>query len=396
VRCFYTVCRLLAALLATLLLIGAAPRPQQAATAVDRQHITLLPDAVANSTPPTLSAASYALLEPISGTLLAAGDADTRRPMASTTKIMTAMVVLERCAMEETVTVHPEAVGIEGSSIYLFAGEQITVKTLLYALLLASANDAAAALAYHVAGGIAPFAALMNEKATALGLCDTHFCNPHGLHHEEHYTTARELALLTAAAMAEPAFAEIVATKRYSASMTNGAASRLFVNHNRLLSSLEGAIGVKTGFTKAGGRCLVSAASREGLTLIAVTLNDPADWRDHTALMDWGFSAFEALTPVPMPSPLPVVGGCVGSVAIRPSEAPMLLLSATHPALSCTVELPRFLYAGFAAGEVVGRAIYRMGDRVLAEIPLITAEGVDALPTRPTLWERVRNLFRRY
>ncbi|MBO5327058.1 MAG: D-alanyl-D-alanine carboxypeptidase, partial [Clostridia bacterium] len=292
-------------------------------------------------------------------------------------------------------TVDQRAVGVEGSSIYLFAAEQIKVRTLLYALMLSSANDAAAALAIHTAGSIEDFAVLMNEKTAALGLKDTHFCNPHGLQDEAHYTTARELALLTATAMENKTFAEIVATARYSAPQMGTDASRLFLNHNKLLRTFDGAIGVKTGFTKTSGRCLVSAAGRDGLTLIAVTLNDPNDWRDHAALYEWGFSQYVALAPDPVPFTLPVVGGTLGEVTLTPRGTLRLTLPATHGEINCTVEAPRFLFGGFGENEIKGRLVYRMGDTVLGEIPLVTANAVPAAKADQTLWDRIKNLFRK-
>jgi len=401
VRYFAFSCRLGAIFLILCLCLSAGAVSLTAAgqtvvTANDLQSFSILPESsVPVSAPPATNAASYALLDPTSGKLLAEKDADTKRPMASTTKIMTALVVLERCDLAQTVIIPPEAVGVEGSSIYLFAGERITVETLLFALMLSSANDAATALALHTAGSIPDFAALMNQKATELGLSNTHFVNPHGLQAEDHYTTARDLATLTAAALQNTTFAEIVATKRYSVPQQGTGASRLFLNHNRLLRNFEGAVGVKTGFTKASGRCLVSAATRDGLTLIAVTLRDPDDWRDHQALLEWGFSQYIAFAPKPMLSPLPVVGGTAPSVAVKPANAIALTLPAQHPEITCTVELPRFLYAGFAGGTQVGRVIYRMGDDLLFETPLLTENGVPATQARLSLWERIRNLFRK-
>ena len=212
-RFFHTVLCLIAILFC--LPFCSAAADTRSVLPLDTASFSVVPESTMPVTAaPQTSAASFALLDPVSGELIAARDADTRRPMASTTKIMTALVVLERCDLEAVVTVDQKAVGTEGSSIYLFAGEQIKVHTLLYALMLSSANDAAAALAIHTAGSIEDFAALMNEKAAALGLKDTHFCNPHGLQDEQHYTTARELAILTAAAMKNDTFAEIVATTR--------------------------------------------------------------------------------------------------------------------------------------------------------------------------------------
>lgn len=391
--------RLLPCLLAFLILLAALPVAavgRFAAQGFDSTaHTVLSAEAAPQIAAPAVSAASFALLDPVSGDLLAARDADIRRPMASTTKIMTALVALEQLSPDEVVTVPAEAVGVEGSSVYLFAGEQITVRTLLYALMLSSANDAAAALALHTAGSIEGFAALMNEKAAALGLQSTHFCNPHGLHDPEHYTTARDLAHLTAAALKNEIFAEIVATKRYSAPQMGTDAHRLFLNHNRLLRTFDGAVGVKTGFTKASGRCLVTAARREGLLLIAVTLSDPNDWRDHTALLEWGFANYTAFSPEFPALSLPVVGGEAATAALVPASPVRITLPANHGEIACTVEAPRFLFAGFAAGEQKGRLIYRTDGKILCEVALVTETGVNPLPKRQSPWERLKNLFRK-
>ena len=379
-------------LLLTLLLLTLPASAR--ADAIATSSFSVLPSAEAEvRTPPTTSAASMALYDPVSGAFIAEHDADTRRPMASTTKIMTALVVLEVMQPDTVVKVPAAAVGIEGSSIYLFVDEEITVRTLLYALLLSSANDAAAALALVCAGSIESFADQMNRKAAELGLADTHFVTPHGLHDDTHYSTARDMARLAAAALENPTFAEIVSTVRYSAPQNGTGASRLFINHNRLLRSYEGTIGVKTGFTKASGRCLVSAARRDGLTLIAVTLNDPNDWRDHAALYDWGFSQYVAFSPMLPPFTLPVVGGTESSVLLKPFAAMQMTLPAAHGEITCRIEAPRFLYAGFAAEKAVGEVTWQMDGKVIAKAPLVTAKGVSSEKTRISLWERIKNFF---
>lgn len=345
------------------------------------------------SAPPATAAHALALLDATSGHFLTLSNADERRPMASTTKIMTALVILENCTLGDTVTVPREAVGVEGSSIYLFENEEITVETLLYALLLSSANDAATALAIHAAGSVAEFAALMNEKAAAMGLTNTHFTNPHGLYDENHYTTARELALLTAAALSDKTFAEIVSTKRYTAPQNGTDATRLFLNHNRLLRTYEGAVGVKTGFTKKSGRCLVSAATREGLTLIAVTLDDGNDWRDHAALFDWGFSEYVGFAPEPAPLSLPVVGGEAAEVLLVPSSSFSLTLPRLHGEITCTVELPRFLYAGFDEGSYVGQLVYRMDGKIIGTVVLKTEAGVARTKLHRTFFEKLKDVL---
>ena len=255
--------------------------------AVDRAGVYYKEGAVA-----TAAAADIVMEQ--SGYVLSAGNAHTRMGMASTTKIMTALLAIERLDPETVVTVPKEAVGIEGSSIYLTEGEQITVSDLLYGLMLESGNDAATALAIAAGGTVEDFVRLMNERAAELGLEDTHFSNPHGLSADDHYTTAYDLARLTCAALENETFAAIVSCK--TKTISDG--RRYLSNHNRLLRSYEGYIGVKTGYTRHAGRILVSAAERGESQLIAVTLADPDDWRDHAALLDYGFAVLAAQTPV--------------------------------------------------------------------------------------------------
>lgn len=384
--------RIFAVLLVFTGILSLLPARNAAKTTAAPTATVTAPAVPAPATEAPRTGAAAMVLTAQNGAVLAEKNADERRPMASTTKIMTALVVLERLPLDTVVTVPPEAVGVEGSSIYLFAGEQITAETLLWGLLLSSANDAAAALAVAAAGSVPAFVALMNEKAAALGLSDTHFENPHGLHAEGHFTTARDLARLALAALENETFAEMVAAKRHTAPQNGTGAARLFVNHNRLLSTYEGAVGVKTGYTRAAGRCLVSAAKRNGLLLVAVTLSDGSDWADHKALFDWGFSNyafFRAELPV---KALPVTGGSAGEAAVALGAAFSCLLPAAHGEITCTAELPHFLYGGCRAGDVLGRAVFYAGDEVLCTLPVIAAETVEPL-RRSTLFERIRRVW---
>ena len=228
-----------------------------------------------------VSATAAVLLDADTGQVLYEKNGDEQMLIASTTKIMTALVVLEQAGLDDTVTVTRDHMA-EGSSMYLKPGETVRVEELLYGLLLCSGNDAALALT-ACAGGPEPFVALMNEKAAALGMARTSFANPNGLDDEEHYSTARDMAALAAAAMEEPTFRRICSSR----SVTIG--QRTMENHNRLLRQVEGCIGLKTGYTKAAGRTLVSCAERCGCRLIAVTLRDSDDWADHAALYEYGF-----------------------------------------------------------------------------------------------------------
>ena len=200
---------------------------------------------------------------------------------------MTGLLICEECDLTQEVSVPPEAAGIEGSSVYLRAGERVCVEDLLYGMMLQSGNDAAASLAIAHSGSIEAFAQRMNARAAELGLKDTHFANPHGLDAEENFSTASDLARLAAKAMDNETFARVVSTRQYRFG------ERVVINHNKLLWRYEGAEGVKTGFTKAAGRILVSSAMRQGRRLICVTINAPDDWNDHAALLDAGFSQFK-------------------------------------------------------------------------------------------------------
>lgn len=290
---------------------------------------TVLPVASApEEMPPSsflsLSAQSAVLMCAENREILYEKNASLPLGMASTTKLMTALVVTEQTGAERVISVPPAATGIEGSSIYLSAGEKLTVEELLYALLLSSANDAAVALALTVSPTVEDFCALMNKKASELGLTHTHFQNPHGLHHEEHYTTARELGIIASAVLEVPLLRRIVATKKATISHDGKPDRRLLVNHNRLLSLYPDAIGMKTGFTKKTGRTLVSAAERDGLTLIAVTLNAPDDWNDHKKLLDYGFSQYEMVT-------FAEAGACRYAMPVTGSATKFVLLTNEKP-----------------------------------------------------------------
>lgn len=362
-----------------------------------------IPGVAAPSSSPSVSAHSAVLLDADDGTVLYAKDADTRHPMASTTKVMTALVALEHMEPDTVISVAPEAVGVEGSSIYLVEGEELTLEQLLYALLLESANDAAVAIAVGVAGSVEAFAGLMNQKAAELGLTDTQFQNPHGLDAEGHYTTARELALIARAALQNELLLKMVSTRKTTIPHDGNDGVRLLVNHNKMLRLYEDAIGVKTGYTKKSGRCLVSAAERDGVRLIVVTLNAPDDWNDHAELLDYGFSLRESVTlcePDGICIAVPVVGGAKSSVIVSNPEGLLRSLPKEHPEITRTVELPRFLYAPVETGETVGRVLFRCDlDRdgkaeVIGEAPLTVQYGVEqAEPPKKSFWQWLRSLF---
>ena len=337
-----------------------------------------------------VSARSAIVIEASTRQVVFEKDADTRRPMASTTKIMTALVALESGDITREITVDAAAAGVEGSSIYLKAGDKITLESLLWALMLESANDAAAAIAIGVAGSIEAFAELMNAKAAELGLANTHFTNPHGLSDDEHYTTARDLAKLTAAAMENETFCEIVSTDKYRIAYSDTA--RSLHNHNKMLHLYDGAVGVKTGFTKVSGRCLVSAAERDGMTLIAVTLGAPNDWDDHTAMLDLGFSSLERAVLIE-PYESAFISPCIGSekseLTIKNREGLSVVLPKSGHEITRRIILPRYFWAPVEKDSVVGKIEFYDGDARLGEVALYAEESAYRLQYKQSFFERI-------
>lgn len=317
-----------------------------------------------------VSAQSAAVMDPISGRLLFDKNSSKQSLIASTTKIMTALLICERCNVLDQMRIPKEAVGIEGSSMYLREGEKLTLQELLYGLMLSSGNDAAVALALYCCGSIEEFANQMNDKARSLGMTQTHFANPNGLDAKDHYSTARDLAILAAFAMENPVFAQTVSTK------TITAGNRFLRNHNKLLWLYPGADGVKTGYTKAAGRILVSSAERNRRRLVAVTINDPNDWHDHATLLDQGFSKYNLQRIV-------TVGDCVGYREIAggtPSR--VAVLAAENYVYSIAEEenpqllLPGsgFIYAPVAEGADAGYAYVLISGKAVGKIPVVYGE----------------------
>ena len=341
-------------------------------------------------------------MEAESGSVIYEKNAHTRLPMASTTKIMTALVALELASPDTVICVDGRAVGTEGSSVYLCEGEKLTLEQLLYALMLESANDAAVAIAIGVLGSEEAFVDAMNEKASSLGLSDTHFANPHGLDAEAHYTTAYELARIAQAALQDPLFKTIVSTRKTTIPHQDTDAVRLLVNHNKMLRQYEGCIGVKTGFTQKSGRCLVSAAERDGVTVIAVTIHSPDDWNDHTKLLDYGFANYQRveLCPADFRFCLPVVGGKETYVTVGVSQTASVTLPIGSPVIEQTIECPRHLYATVNKGDICGRMLFLCdtdGDgvkEIIKEIPLVAEYTVERNAPRRNFWQRLWQWFK--
>lgn len=324
-------------------------------------------DAAKAADVPSVCAKSAILMDAKTGRALYEKAADEKSLVASTTKIMTGLLVCERGNLDEALAVPPQAVGVEGSSMYLKAGERVTVRDLLYGMMLRSGNDAATALALHLSGSIPAFAAQMNLRAQQLGLTGTHFENPHGLDSEQNYSTARDLARLACAALENETFRQIVSTK------TVCAAGRSLTNHNKLLWRYDGAIGVKTGYTMAAGRILVSAAQRDGRTLVAVTIADPDDWRDHARLLDYGFSCIAARVLAEQGQPLGFVRLTDGSEIALIAGETLCVRPLAEEAVTLRLNVPVFLESEYAQGQAGTLEAYVDGD-LAASIPVYFAE----------------------
>ena len=332
------------------------------------------------------SATSAILMDVDSGRVLYQHNADAQMLIASTTKILTALVALRDGDLEDVVTVSAQAAGTEGSSMYLRAGEELTLETLLYGLLLCSGNDAAVAIAEHVGGSVAGFVERMNAYAAELGMENSSFANPNGLDDEEHYSTARDMAVLACAAVRNETLVRIASTK----SVTIG--GRTMTNHNKLLSMEEGCIGLKTGYTRAAGRTLVTCAERNGQRLVAVTLQDGNDWADHQSLYDYGFSTYPArkgavLGQETARASVAGSGGSVPLVAAKSFSWPV----AEEESFSMRLELQP-LEAPVLAGTEAGEAVFFVDGTEVGRVTLLCGRTV--LPLSGTALETLkRGLF---
>ncbi len=326
---------------------------------------------------PEVSAKTSVLINGATGTVLYEKNAHTPMPMASTTKIMTAVLLLESVDLNQTIVVTEEMVRVEGSSMGLLAGDTVSYKALLAGLMLPSGNDAANTVAISLAGSVEAFAGWMNEKATELQMWDTHFVTPSGLDADEHYSTAYDMALLAAYAMRIPAFYEVVSSSNATVQFGNPPYKRTLYNHNKLLNLYDGVCGIKTGYTKRSGRCLVSAVKQEDEYLIAVTLNAPDDWNDHIALYEYGFSALQSrAVDAQLTDTLPVIGGTQPQVAIDTPPFSVGVTVQEADKITQQVCLPDFIYAPVQYGQIVGCMVYKIGDSVIAKKDIIAMQSV--------------------
>ena len=332
-----------------------------------------------------ISAEKAIVVDRVGNTVVFEKNADDRSLIASTTKIMTALLICENCNVLDRVRIPGEAVGVEGSSLYLMEGEVLTVQDLLYGLMLRSGNDAAVALAVYAAGSVEDFARWMNQKALELGMTESHFENPHGLDGKAHYSTARDMAILSLEAMKNPIFQKTVSAKQVRCG------DRYLKNHNKLLWRYSGCDGIKTGYTKAAGRILVSSAFRDGRRMVAVTINDPDDWNTHETLLNRGFGRVKKTLLIHRGQRLQyltVIGGQAQTVPIY-SEMDFSFPVAEGERAVTLLPGPGFVYAPIAEGGQAGETLVLISGTVVGRIPVYFGRTIEQTEEKQSFWNRI-------
>lgn len=335
------------------------------------------------SSPPRITAAAGILVDAETGTVLWRRNADQRRPVASLTKVMTALLLLENTDLDDVITAPTGIESVQESSLHLADGEQLSAKDLLYAIMLRSANDACVAIAHHIAGSVPAFAELMNARAKQLGCRNTHFTNPNGLPDPHHYSSAADMARITLAAIRHAEFNAAVRTRRYTLTRTGNPNDTLVVNRSQLLGKFEGADGVKTGYTRAAGRCFIGSATRGGRRLICVVLNSRDPWADSKALLEYGFAGFTRVTLVKAGRRLGVLRVEAGMKDRVPAVAGKDVISVVPrgavvvPKVRTTSSPCR---APVVAGQRIGSAEIMVRGRTAAVVPLVAGETVPEQP----------------
>lgn len=342
------------------------------------------------------SANCFVLYDPLSNEVLLQRNMNKVTSMASTTKIMTGLIACESGNLDDVITITSTMIRVEGSSVGLQNGDKISKSNLIYGLLLESGNDAANSLAIAIAGSLPDFAKLMNSKAEKIGMKNSSFVTPSGLDDKNHYSSAFDMALLAAYAMENETFSKIVSTKKYTSIYNDNNTRRTYYNHNRLLSSCEGVEGIKTGFTKKSGRCLVTSCKRNDTRLIAVTLNAPDDWNDHKSLYDYGYDQFETVSlggKFSINSML-VAGGTKNRIALNNDVVELNLKKDIINKITYTIELPAFIYAPVSKGDVIGEVKFLFKEKVIATSPFTAVETSDIIVVdEKNLFSQVLNWF---
>ncbi len=340
-----------------------------------------------------ISAKAAVVIDGFTGEVLYSQNCDTRLPMASTTKIMTALLLCELGGdLSREIVTTREMVTVEGSSMGLQVGDTVSYHDLLYGMMLSSGNDAANTTAIAIGGSVSGFVELMNKRAQEMGLVNTHFVTPSGLDAQEHYTTAYELALIAKEALKNENFAKAAASKTARLCYGNPPYNRTLTNHNKLLKMYDDIIGVKTGFTKKSGRCLVSAAKKDGKFVIAVTLNDGNDWQDHRTLLDLGLSLINAKVFSPQNSNVNICATNGEKINISIPSATINITENSR--VNYLIKLPRFLYAPMKAQQQIGTICYYCNDNEVYEKPILIGKEINCQKNKFALFfEIFKSLF---
>lgn len=346
---------------------------------------------------PNSSAEAFVMYCPDNKKIILSKNENKRMKPASTTKLMTALLTLEEAAKNDRLITFTDEMTAEGSSMYLEAGERVRLSDLATGMMMSSGNDAANAAAISISGSLKKFANLMNSRACQIGMENTHFVTPSGLDDSEHYSTAYDLALLMAQGLENNAFSDLTCQKSVAVSFAAPSNKKItYANHNRLLSMYEYCVGGKTGYTEAAGRCLVSAARRDGVTLICVTLNDKNDWQDHINLYEYGFSRLSAYESADssLCIEVPCVGGESDTAAVM-GDCDVKLVTDGDKAkdIQRTVYLDSFVYAPVSSGETLGRIDYSLDGKLLHSTPLVAVKDVAYHKTEKSLWDRIKEIF---
>lgn len=343
---------------------------------------------------PTTSAESAVLIDSKTGRILYSYNHDLKRPMASTTKIMTALLAIEYGDLDSIVKIKESAVGIEGSSIYLRKDEEISLRDLIYGLMLRSGNDAAVAIAEHISGSVDKFVELMNKKAKEIGAVNTNFVNPHGLHDPNHYSTAYDMALITREAMKNDFFKEVSKTKTWVA---NREVNQYFINKNEVLKKYKGGDGVKTGYTKAAGRCLVASATRDEIQLIAVVINDGNWFNDCYSLLDYGFENYRPtliLSKGQFLKKIKILDGAIEYLNVLCNEDLIIpLAEEEREKIKIVLNIPDTLNSSITKGQRLGNVQIFLEGKLLYTFDINSSSEIEKLKPKSNFIKFFKNIF---
>ena len=356
-----------------------------------------IPVKAENNAKVKVSAEAYVLYCADNGQIISSKNENKMMKPASTTKIMTSLLALEEASSRNKKVKFSEKMIAEGSSMYLKVGEVVTLKDLAAGMMMASGNDAANASALTISGSTEKFADKMNKRAKQIGMKNTHFVTPSGLDDDNHYSTAYDMALLMSYALENEDFAKLTSQKNATVEFIEPSSKKTtYSNHNRLLSLYEYCIGGKTGYTMSAGRCLVSAAKKDGLTLICVTLNDRNDWNDHISLYNYGFEKYSCYTSddTSFFADVPCVGGKSDSVTVT-GEKPVSVVvsSADKGKIERKIFLDSFLYAPIKQGNNVGRIEYSLNGKMIEENKLVAVDSVNSKKENKNIFTMIKDLF---